>query len=149
LSLDDELQRIKKNLDLIADRLDKLETMIEERDRDRSVLAIARGGRFGANLYSQSIDVYNRLSRARRAMSDPRIEKDPISRSIIDALGYKGPSNLSGVTRHVREVRGTASRTTIRIRMQKLIEYGIVLHENGVYRLEDATRDRMSRKRPE
>jgi len=149
LSLDDELSRIKKNLDIIAERLDKLETMIEERDRDRSVLAIARGGRLGANLYSQSIDVYNRLSRARRAMGDPRIEKDPISQSIIDALGYMGPSNLSEITRHVREVRGTASRTTIRIRMQKLIEYGMVLHENGVYRLEEAKRDRMPRKRLE
>jgi hypothetical protein len=147
LSLDDELQRIKKNLDIIAERLDKLEEMIEERDRDRSLLAIAKGGRLGASLYSQSIDVYNRLNRARRVMDDPRLRNDPISQTIIDALGYLGPSNISDITRHVKEVRGTASRTTIRSRIKKLVDLGIIVHEGSGYRLAGDMGDGLSRKR--
>ena len=148
MSLDDELKRIKSNLEIIAERLDRLEGMIEERDRDQSLLAIAKGGRFGANLYSQSIDVYNRLTRARRAMDDPRLRKDPISQTIVDALGYLGPSNISSITRHVREVRGTASRTTIRSRTQNLVDYGIVVRDGANYRLAGETKEKLSRKRP-
>ncbi len=135
MSLDDELQRIRENLKNIVDRLNCLEEALERRDRDRDLISIARGGRMGASLYVHSIDLYERFRRARTIMEDPRIQKDPISKAVIDSLAYLGTAGVSTVTRHVREVRGTASRTTVRERLRRLGEYGIVEQDGTRYSL--------------
>ena len=50
--------------------------------------------------------------------------KDPISKSIIQALGENNGQNISQLTESVRNLRGTASRRIIRERLKKLVEIG-------------------------
>ena len=120
---------------MIMERLDRLENALEGKDRHQSLVPLTRGGRMGASLYVYSIDLYERLKRARAVVEDPRLRRDPISKAAVDALAYLGTAGVSAITRHVREVRGTASRTTVRNRLCKLVEYGIVVKEGTRYRL--------------
>ncbi|MEA3458230.1 MAG: helix-turn-helix transcriptional regulator [Candidatus Thermoplasmatota archaeon] len=58
--------------------------------------------------------------------------KDPISKEIIRALIDRTEQNISQITERVRNKRGTASRRTIRKKMQELTEKKIVKkHQKG------------------
>ena len=134
MALEDDLERIKQDLELIMKRLDRLEEALQAGNRSRELLSIVKGGRAGVSLYAQSIDLYERLARARRLMDDPRLA-DPISKAIVDSLAYLGTATISAIARHVREVRGSSSRTTVRKKIRKLQDLGIVEKKSSGYSL--------------
>ncbi len=133
-TLEEDLERIKKDLELIMRRLDRLEEVLQSGKQGRELLSIVRGGKAGISLYAQSIDLYERLSRARRLMDDPRLA-DPISKAVVDSLAYLGTATISAITRHVREVRGSSSRTTVRKKLRRLQELGLVERKDSEYSL--------------
>jgi len=52
--------------------------------------------------------------------------KDTISQLAVESILVRGPRNLTEIAEYVRDVKGTASRTTIRGRMSMLQDAGIV-----------------------
>ncbi len=56
--------------------------------------------------------------------------KDPISQLVVEALFSRGPQNVSQVTEYVRSAKGSASRTTIRQRINQLSSKGFVSRLN-------------------
>jgi hypothetical protein len=61
--------------------------------------------------------------------------RDPISQLAVESIIMMGPRNLSEVADYVRERKGSSSRTTLRQRMRKLIEDGIVEKEDRTFHL--------------
>jgi len=75
----------------------------------------------------------------------PQIEKDDISRIIIQALLRKPEMNITGITAAVRTLRGKSSRRIVAERLERLEGLMIVEHRTGqnnekVYRLRHAGR---------
>ena len=86
----------------------------------------------------EPIAALERLSAARKYLHERSVEKDELSRLIIQTLALEGPQNTSQIERALREARGHASRRIVRSRLHKLIGEGIVLVEKGkgtVYKL--------------
>jgi len=105
------------------------------RERERTGGLMSQGSRLQASLRSSSgiadsddlqahrtVRLLSTLMRGAgisvRAI-DPRIT-DPISQLTVEALLARGPLTVSGISRYVKEVKGSSSRTTIRQRIRAL-----------------------------
>ena len=127
----DRLAEVSQKLDTIMKRLDVLETMVLEKPEYAEMASSLRLLRLGVRLYDEPIKVLSRMKLAERYIKEPKIRKDEISRCIVQALALRGPLNISGITREVAAMRGTASRRIIRSRLQSLERDGIVRKAEG------------------
>ena len=127
----DRLAEVSEKLDTIMKRLDVLETMVLEKPEYAEMASSLRLLRLGVRLYDEPIKVLSRMKLAERYIKQPKIRKDEISRCIVQALALRGPLNISGITREVAAMRGTASRRIIRSRLQSLERDGIVRKAEG------------------
>lgn len=127
----DRLEEVSKKLDAIMKRLDVLETMVLEKPEYAEMASSLRLLRLGVRLYDEPIRVLSRMKLAERYIKQPKIRRDEISRCIVQALALKGPLNISGITREVAAMRGTASRRIIRSRLHTLEGDRVVRRAEG------------------
>jgi len=124
LDLEERLERLERMLDLVIDRLRRIESLLGENSSE-------------ARLMNAAIDLVTALSMpasmaleaARRSISTLRSlgGADPISRAIIEALSECRPLTISETARRVRMIRGTSSRRIVRERLLGLEERGAVI----------------------
>jgi hypothetical protein len=123
---DEHPRDLDQKLDTIIKRLDTIEAALASSQQSSELSPILADLRSGVTLYSEPLKAVKRLYDASRYFKSKPIEKDEISRLIIQALAVRGDLNISQIEREVRASRGKASRRIIRGRLKKLIEELIV-----------------------
>jgi len=135
---DAKIKELDRRLTTIMDRLEAIERILSDSLEHPELASTISNLRAGVLLVKEPISALERLSSARKYLHRRSIEKDEISRLIIQTLALEGRRNTSQIERAVREARGHASRRIIRSRMRRLMDEEIVRAEKGrgtVYRL--------------
>ena len=122
----ERIEELDAKLDTIIKRLDTIETALASSNQASELSPILANLRSGVTLYSEPLKAMKRLYEAGRYFKTEAVEKDEISRLIIEALAVRGQMNISQVEREVRGSRGKASRRVIRERLKKLVDQNIV-----------------------
>jgi hypothetical protein len=130
-SVSETLEEVSKKLDVIMRRLDVLETMVLEKPEYAEMASSLRLLRMGVRLYDEPLKVLSRMKLAERHIKQSRIQRDEMSRCIIQALALKGPMNISAISREVRVMRGKSSRRIVRSRLQNLEKESVVRQVEG------------------
>lgn len=129
--IEERLERIERLLELVLRRLEKLEERaqgVEEEARTAAEMALA--------FSMPAIEAVRAARRLIGLFSSSRLpEDDGLTRSILEALITRGPLTLRGLEREVRRLRGAATRSLIRERVQRLEELGIIRVEKRGRRL--------------
>ncbi len=113
-------------LDHIIKRLDTIETVIANSQQNPELASLLSDFKGGISLYSEPLKAIKRLYDARKFLKTKEVERDELSRLIIQALALRGELNISQLERELRTARGTASRRIIRNRLVKLEKEGVV-----------------------
>jgi hypothetical protein len=135
---DAKIKDLDRKLATIMDRLEAIEKILSDSLEHPELASTISNLRAGVLLVKEPISALERLSAAKKYLHRRSIEKDEISRLIVQTLALEGPRNTSQIERAVREARGHASRRIIRLRMRRLMDEGIVQAEKDrgtVYRL--------------
>ena len=130
----DSLRSLNDKLDWIVNRLNFLEEVLIESQKYPEALSFLRSLRIGTAIYGEPLKTLDRLVFARRVI-DSTSQQDEMSRIILNTLALKGPRNISQLTREVQLQRGKASRTTIRKRVNVLLQSKALIKEGNYYRL--------------
>lgn len=128
---DAKIKDLDRKLATIMDRLEAIEKILSDSLEHPELASTVSNLRAGVLLVKEPISALERLSAARKYLHRRSIEKDEISRLIVQTLALEGPRNTSQIERAVREARGHASRRIIRLRMRRLVDEGIVQAEKG------------------
>ncbi len=84
-----------------------------------------------ASAYYRLINIYLEHGRISPSVVIPELE-DSLERDIVDVLFEMGEGNISEITEKLRAYRGKGSRNTVREKLKKLEEKGIVVvNESG------------------
>lgn len=132
-----KIKELDRKLTTIMDRLEAIERILSDSLEHPELASTISNLRAGVLLVKEPISALERLSAARKYLHKRWVEKDEISRLIIQTLALEGSRNTSQIERAVREARGTASRRIVRSRLRRLMDEGIVKAEKGratVYR---------------
>ena len=113
-------------LDHIIKRLDTIETVMANSQQNPELSSLLSDLKGGISLYSEPLKAIKRLYDARKFLKTREVERDELSRLIIQALALRGELNISQLERELRSARGTASRRIIRDRLAKLEKDGVV-----------------------
>jgi len=113
-------------LDHIIKRLDTIETVMANSQQNPELSSLLSDLKGGVSLYSEPLKAIKRLYDARKFLKAKEVERDEVSRLIIQALALRGELNVSQLERELRTARGTASRRIIRDRLVKLEKDGVV-----------------------
>jgi hypothetical protein len=131
----EEMKKLKKRFDELQERLESVEKTIP---LAYELVHLSERLNIPLNLYSGQLKQLALLN----AMRDiaPELEKDEISRLIIQSLLPDRRLNISVITGKVRSQRGKASRRIIAERLERLeklgiVEYVIGLNNEKLYRL--------------
>ena len=127
----DEIKELGQKLDTIMNRLELIERILSDSLEHPELASTITNLRTGMLLVKEPITALERLSSASKYIHRRSVEKDEISRLIIQTLALKGPQNTSQIERAVRDARGHASRRVIRARIQNLSSEGIVKPGKG------------------
>jgi hypothetical protein len=130
-SEEEKIKDLDTKLDTIMSRLETIERVLSDSLERPELASTISNLRAGVLLVKEPISALERLSAATKYLHQRSVEKDEISRMIIQTLALKGPQNTSQIERAVREARGHASRRIIRTRIQNLISEGIVRAGKG------------------
>ncbi len=130
-SEDEKIKELDTKLDTIMSRLETIERVLSDSLERPELASTISNLRAGVLLVKEPISALERLSAATKYLHQRSVEKDEISRIIIQTLALRGPQNTSQIERAVREARGHASRRIIRTRIQSLINEGIVQAGKG------------------
>jgi len=121
-----KIKELDRKLDTIMDRLSIIEKILSDSLEHPELASVVTNLRAGVLLVKEPISALERLSSARKYLHQRSVEKDEISRLIIQTLALNGPRNVSQIERAVRESRGRASRRIIRSRIRRMLDEGIV-----------------------
>jgi hypothetical protein len=122
----EKIKNLDRKLDTIMGRLEIIERILSDSLQRPELASTISNLRAGVLLVKEPISALERLSSATQYIHRRSVEKDEISRLIIQTLALNGAQNTSQIERAVREARGHASRRIIRSRIQNLISEGIV-----------------------
>jgi hypothetical protein len=122
----DKIRELDQKLDTIMSRLEIIERTLSDSLEHPELASTISNLRAGVLLVKEPISALERLSAARKYIHRRSVEKDEISRLIIQSLALRGSQNTSQIERAVREARGHASRRIIRSRLRNLMSEGIV-----------------------
>lgn len=128
---EDRVRNLDQKLDQIMNRLDTIEAALATSQQSAELSSVLSDLRTGILLYSEPLKAIKRLYDARRFLKAKAVEKDEISRIIVQSLAMRGELNVSQVEREVRRARGKASRRIVRERLKKLETDGIVQRVPG------------------
>ena len=128
---EERVKNLDEKLDSIINRLDTIEAALASNPKSSELSPILADLRSGVSLYSEPLKAVRRLYEAQRYFKTKEVEKDEISRLIIQALAVRGQLNISQIEREVRASRGKASRRIIRGRLKKLVDEHIVQASTG------------------
>jgi len=126
-----KIKELDRKLDTIMNRLDMIERILSDSLEHPELASAVSNLRAGVLLVKEPITALERLSAARKYIHRRSVEKDEISRLIIQTLALNGPQNISQIERAVRESRGHASRRIIRTRIRSMLNEGIVRAGKG------------------
>jgi len=121
---DKEKEWLKEELEALGNRLNKLETILDEiskpleRYRDLT------------SSYFKLLNLYSEHGVISPELIVPEV-KDPISKDIINVLFRKSDQNISQITESLKKMRGTASRRIVRQKLHELEGQGYVLKEGS------------------
>jgi Fic family protein len=135
---DTKIKELDRKLGTIMSRLETIERILSDSLEHPELASTVSNLRTGVLLVKEPIAALERLSAARKYLHRRSVEKDEISRLIIQTLALEGPQNTSQIERALREARGHASRRIVRSRLRTLVDEGIVQAERGkgtVYKL--------------
>ena len=124
--LEDELAELNKKFELMMRRLDYLEAVLTESRQYPELAQLMGDLKVGAGLYGEPLKLIQRLLGVRRYLEKTPESRDEVSRIVLNALALKGPMNISQLTREVAGERGSASRVTVRKRVNELLEEGVI-----------------------
>lgn len=120
------IRNLDQKLDTIIKRLDTIEAAVAASQQTSQLSGVLSDLRSGIALYSEPLKAIQRLYDARRFLKIQAVEKDEISRLIVQSLAMRGELNVSQIERAVRAQRGSASRRIIRQRLKALQQSGVV-----------------------
>jgi len=135
---DAKIKELDRKLRTIMNRLETIERILSDSLEHPELASTISNLRAGVLLVKEPITALGRLSAAKKYLHRRSIEKDEMSRLIIQTLALQGPQNTSQIERAIREARGHASRRIVRSRMLRLMNEGIVQAQKGrgtVYKL--------------
>ncbi len=133
-----KIKELDRKLGTIMSRLETIEKILSHSLEHPELASTISNLRAGVLLVKEPIAALDRLSAARKYLHQRSVEKDEISRLIVQTLALEGPQNTSQIERALREARGHASRRIVRSRLRMLVNEGIVQLEKGkgtVYKL--------------
>ncbi len=135
---EERVRNLDQKLDEIVRRLDTIETVLATSQQNSELTSVLSDLKTGISLYSEPLKAIKRLYDARRFLKTTAVQRDEISRLVIEALAVRGELNVSQIEREVRASRGRASRRIVRERLKKLEQDQIVQKAAGLgnkYRL--------------
>ena len=127
----DKIKELDQKLDTIMSRLGIIERVLSDSLEHPELASTISNLRAGVLLVKEPISALERLSAATKYIHQRSVEKDEISRLIIQTLALHGSQNTSQIERAVREARGHASRRIVRSRLRNLMSEGIVRVAKG------------------
>ena len=131
-----DLRELNDKLTEVIRRLNDLEAIMTETRKYPEIASLMRDLRIGARLYDEPLKMIQRLIEVRRFVESDAEGKDEITREILNALALKGSMNISEITRELREIRGRASRVTVKKRLDDLLQKKMISKGlNGRYEL--------------
>jgi len=132
----EDLKSLNEKMERMMRRLDYLEAILTESRQYPELAQLMGDLKVGAALYGEPLKLIQRLLGVRRYLEKTPDSRDEVSRIILNSLALRGPMNISQMTREVERERGTASRVTVRKRVQDLLEEGAIEKGDGFeYRL--------------
>ncbi len=135
---EDDLKSLNEKMERMMRRLDYFEAILTESRQYPELAQLMGDLKVGAALYGEPLKLIQRLLGVRRYLERTPDSRDEVSRIILNSLALKGPMNISQMTRKVERERGTASRVTVRKRVQDLLEEGAIEKGDGFeYRLKE------------
>lgn len=135
---EDDLKSLNEKMERMMRRLDYLEAILTESRQYPELAQLMGDLKVGAALYGEPLKLIQRLLGVRRYLERTPDSRDEVSRIVLNSLALKGPMNISQMTREVERERGTASRVTVRKRVQDLLEEGAIEKGDGFeYRLKE------------
>lgn len=133
---EDDLKSLNEKMERMMRRLDYFEAILTESRQYPELAQLMGDLKVGAALYGEPLKLIQRLLSVRRYLERTPDSRDEVSRIILNSLALRGPMNISQLTREVERERGTASRVTVRKRVQDLLEEGAIEKGDGFeYRL--------------
>jgi DNA-binding HxlR family transcriptional regulator len=137
----EEIEKLAKRMEELQKRLEAMEKIIPLASE---LVNLSERLNIPLNLYSDQLKQLVALNAIKDIV--PEIEKDEISRLIIQALIEKPDLNISQIASKVKSLRGKASRRIIAERLKNLERWGIVeliLGQNNEkkYRLRSKQKD--------
>ena len=133
---EDDLKSLNEKLERVMSRLDYLEAILTESRKYPELAQLMGDLKVGAALYGEPLRLIQRLLGVRRYLERTPESRDEVSRIVLNALALRGPMNISQLTREVAREKGSASRVTVRKRVQELLEEGAIEKGEGhEYRL--------------
>ncbi len=133
---EDDLKSLNEKMERMMRRLDYFEAILTESRQYPELAQLMGDLKVGAALYGEPLKLIQRLLGVRRYLEKTPDSRDEVSRIILNSLALRGPMNISQMTREVERERGTASRVTVRKRVQGLLEEGAIEKGEGFeYRL--------------
>ncbi len=135
---EDDLKSLNEKMERMMRRLDYFEAILTESRQYPELAQLMGDLKVGAALYGEPLKLIQRLLGVRRYLERTPDSRDEVSRIILNSLALRGPLNISQMTWEVERERGTASRVTVRKRVQDLLEEGAIEKGDGFeYRLKE------------
>jgi len=122
-------KEFKEEIESLKDQINGLENMINNlMNLHKTVLDKASAASDVEERYMKMLSIYKRFGN----ISPARLSgvKDPISEKIVEILFDKGSLNITQITGRLREKKGSASRHTVRKKLEILEKEGVVKKTN-------------------
>jgi len=120
-SVEERLKEIEALLRELLARIELLERILGV--VDEATLRAVRIALEAGLPVSEAVEASLRVLEAAKRLGEP---PDPITLALLEAMSDCRLHSVSDLARRVRRIRGTASRTTIRERLRRLHERGLV-----------------------